>query len=183
MDVTELLAVKAAPQAVFDALPTRRARVRFMVPRSGGGHDPVTLGAFAEAIRGVALWLEDGPLRPGERAAFFGRGDNDRYVNIDFAYLAISSWRQGRWHELMVFGPRGTRAFCDAILKSAFAPDIRWRKTIWKKGVSDDVLVRVQEIEEGEAAKRARLRVGEGIKREAGEGEVEEKGEWGGGKR
>ena len=71
MDVTELLEVKAAPQAVFDALPARRDRVRFMVPRSGGGHDPVTLGAFAEAIRGVALWLAAGPLKPGERAAVF----------------------------------------------------------------------------------------------------------------
>lgn len=79
---------------------------------------------------------------------FFTHHHSDH--NMDFAYLAISSWRQGRWHELMVFGPRGTRAFCDALLKAAFAPDIRWRKTIWKKGVREDVLVRVQEIDEGE---------------------------------
>ena len=42
--------LKIAPRAVFDSLPTRRSRVRFLVPTSGGDWRAVTWGGFAAEI-------------------------------------------------------------------------------------------------------------------------------------
>jgi long-chain acyl-CoA synthetase len=85
MDVSSLLTVAPAPRAVFDKLPTHRHRVRFHV-RSGESHAspnqanaasaalawrPVTWGEFATQIRGVARWLVEHELEPGERVAIF----------------------------------------------------------------------------------------------------------------
>src|SRR3569623_2904877 len=70
MDVTPLRDIKPAPRAVFDRLPTHRHRVRFQV-RSGGAWQPVTWGQFAQQIRGVARWLVEHELEPGDRVAIY----------------------------------------------------------------------------------------------------------------
>ncbi|MBL8604398.1 MAG: AMP-binding protein [Myxococcales bacterium] len=71
MDITPFLALKAAPQAVFDRLPTHRARVRFMVPTADGDWQAVTWGAFAAAIREVTCFLEGLGFAPGDRGAVY----------------------------------------------------------------------------------------------------------------
>lgn len=67
--------LKIAPRAVFDSLPERRSRVRFMVPVNtgspGGDWRAVTWGAFATQIRQVALFLGTTGLGLGDRAAVF----------------------------------------------------------------------------------------------------------------
>ena len=75
MDVTSLLAIRPAPRAVFDRLPTHRHRARFQV-RTGGAWQPVTWGHFAQQIRGVARWLVEphgssGELEPGDRVTIY----------------------------------------------------------------------------------------------------------------
>src|SRR5438067_686613 len=70
MDVAPLLAIRPAPRAVFDRLPTHRHRARFQV-RSGGAWHPVTWGQFAAQIRGVARWLVERELEPGDRIAIY----------------------------------------------------------------------------------------------------------------
>ncbi len=70
MDVTPLLHIAPAPRAVFDRLPTHRHRVRFHVREAGAWH-PVTWGQFALQIRGVARWLVEHELEPGERIAIY----------------------------------------------------------------------------------------------------------------
>src|SRR5436309_423558 len=70
MDVTPLLEIKPAPRAVFDRLATHRHRARFQV-RSGSGWQPVTWGQFAQQIRGVARWLVEHELEPGDRVAIY----------------------------------------------------------------------------------------------------------------
>ncbi len=65
IDVVALLrALKIAPRAVFDNLPERGSRVRFMIPTGDGDWRAVTWGAFASQIR-RALPL---PRRGGPRA-------------------------------------------------------------------------------------------------------------------
>jgi long-chain acyl-CoA synthetase len=71
MDVSALTShILPAPRAVFDRLPTHRHRVRFQV-RTGSGWEPVTWGQFALQIRGVARYLVEHDLEPGERVAIF----------------------------------------------------------------------------------------------------------------
>ena len=70
MDVSHLLAIAPAPQAVFERLATHRHRVRFQV-RHGDKWQPVTWGQFAMQIRGVARWLVEHELEPGERIAIY----------------------------------------------------------------------------------------------------------------
>ncbi len=70
MDVSNLLAIRPAPRAVFDRLPTHRHRARFQV-RAGGAWHPVTWGQFALQIRGVARWLIEHEVEPGDRVAIF----------------------------------------------------------------------------------------------------------------
>ena len=71
MDITPYTELKIAPRAVFDALPERRARARFMLPTADGYWQAVTWGAFADQIRHLARFLETAELRSGERAAIF----------------------------------------------------------------------------------------------------------------
>jgi long-chain acyl-CoA synthetase len=73
MDVTPLLELRAAPHAVFGRLPTHRDRPRFWVRRGAGdpAWHPVTWGQFARQIRGVARWLIDRGVAPGDRVAIF----------------------------------------------------------------------------------------------------------------
>ena len=70
MDVSALLDLRPAPRAVFERLATHRHRVRFQV-RHGGAWQPVTWGQFALQIRGVARWLIEHELEPGDRIAIF----------------------------------------------------------------------------------------------------------------
>ena len=70
MDVSHLLEIHPAPRAVLDRLPTHRHRVRFQV-RNGGTWQPVTWGEFAAQIRGVARWLIEHDVEPGDRIAIY----------------------------------------------------------------------------------------------------------------
>ncbi len=70
MDVTPYLELKIAPRALFDALPERKDRPRFMLP-SPGGWRALSWGAFAEQVRAIALFLAASGARPGDRAAIF----------------------------------------------------------------------------------------------------------------
>jgi len=72
MDVSHLLELAPAPQAVFKRLPTHRHRTRFHV-RNGTAWTPVTWGQFASQIRGVARWLIEHELEPGDRVAIFAQ--------------------------------------------------------------------------------------------------------------
>ena len=71
MDITAYRELKIAPRAVFDALPQRSTRVRFLLPTADGDWRAVTWGAFARDIRQVALFLGQAGLQPGDRAAVF----------------------------------------------------------------------------------------------------------------
>ena len=89
MDITPYLEPKIAPRALFDALPERSARVRFLVPE-GNDWRSVTNGAFARQVRHAALFLaEPGPagLKSGDRAAIFA-GNRVEWMS---AALAIQS--------------------------------------------------------------------------------------------
>jgi len=70
MDITPLLELRPAPYAVFDRLPTHRHRVRFHVRHHDAWH-PVTWGQFAMQIRGVARWLVEHDIEPGDRVAIY----------------------------------------------------------------------------------------------------------------
>jgi long-chain acyl-CoA synthetase len=71
VDASRFTELKIAPRAVFDSLPERRTRVRFMVPTEGGDYRAVTWGAFATEIRELALFLGARGLKMGERAAIY----------------------------------------------------------------------------------------------------------------
>ncbi len=70
MDVEPLLELRPAPHAVFGRLPTHRDRPRFRVRRDGAW-TTVTWGDFARRIRGVARWLIERGIAPGDRVAIF----------------------------------------------------------------------------------------------------------------
>ncbi|MCW5801583.1 MAG: long-chain fatty acid--CoA ligase [Deltaproteobacteria bacterium] len=70
MDVAPLLEIRPAPIAVFERLATHRHRARFQVRRDGAWH-PVTWEQFARRIRGVARWLVERELEPGDRVAIY----------------------------------------------------------------------------------------------------------------
>ena len=71
MDVTPLLDIQPAPHAVFARLATHRDRPRFHVRDTAGAWQPITWGQFADQIRGVARWLIEHHLQPGERIAIY----------------------------------------------------------------------------------------------------------------
>ena len=71
MDVSSILEIQPAPQAVFSRLATHRDRPRFQVRDKAGTWQPVTWGQFATQIRAVARWLIEHDLQPGERIAIY----------------------------------------------------------------------------------------------------------------
>lgn len=71
MDITPFLELKPAPRAIFDALPERKTRARFMLPTPDGDWKAVTWGAYAKGIRQAALFLASSGLQAGDRAAIF----------------------------------------------------------------------------------------------------------------
>ena len=71
MDITPYLELRIAPRAIFDSLPERRSRVRYMLPTADGDWRAVTWGAHAQEIREIALFLAVAGLKSGERACVF----------------------------------------------------------------------------------------------------------------
>ncbi len=71
MDMTPFIELKPAPRAIFDTLPERKTRVRFMLPTPDGDWRSVTWGAYAKGIRNAALFLASSGLQSGECAAVF----------------------------------------------------------------------------------------------------------------
>lgn len=86
MDVTPYLDLNIAPRAVFDHLPTRRSRVRFMIP-DGDDWRGITWQAFADQIRAFGQFLLDLGINPGERVAIY----SPNRVEWISAALAIQS--------------------------------------------------------------------------------------------
>jgi long-chain acyl-CoA synthetase len=87
MDITAYLDLKPAPRAVFDSLPERKSRVRFMLPTPEGDWKAVTWGAFAKSIRQATLFLSSVGFQPGDRAAIYAPNS----VEWMSAALAIQS--------------------------------------------------------------------------------------------
>jgi long-chain acyl-CoA synthetase len=74
VNVDAFLAIRPAPRAVFDRLPTHRDRARFHVrrpPEQGSGWEPVTWGQFATQIRGVARWLVERGVAVGDHVGIY----------------------------------------------------------------------------------------------------------------
>ncbi len=71
MDVTPFLEPGIAPRAIFDNLPERSSRVRFMVPTPDGDWRAVTWAGYARMVRHLALFLKAVELRANDRAAIF----------------------------------------------------------------------------------------------------------------
>lgn len=69
MDVSRYLEIRPAPTVVFDHLPERASRPRFMLP-DGDDWRAVTWQAFADQIRDVALYLST-EMKNGDRACIF----------------------------------------------------------------------------------------------------------------
>lgn len=70
MDVSPYMDLKIAPRAVFDSLPERKSRVRFMVP-DGDDWRSVTWGAFARQIRRAGMYLVNAGIKSADRACIF----------------------------------------------------------------------------------------------------------------
>src|SRR5690242_2998716 len=87
MDVTPFLDMKIAPKAVFDSLPERKTRPRFMVPTPDGDYRVVTWGAFADMIRKAASFLAGAGFSAGDRGAIF----STNHVEWIAAALAIQA--------------------------------------------------------------------------------------------
>ena len=71
MQVERHLVLKPAPRFVFDLLPERAARPRFMVP-DGAGFAPVTHAEFARQIRALACFLRREGIQGEARVAVYG---------------------------------------------------------------------------------------------------------------
>jgi long-chain acyl-CoA synthetase len=71
MDITPYLEMKTAPRALFDCLPERASRVRFMLPTPDGDWRAITWGAFARQVQKAALFLSSVGLKSGDRGAIF----------------------------------------------------------------------------------------------------------------
>ncbi|MBK6684544.1 MAG: long-chain fatty acid--CoA ligase [Deltaproteobacteria bacterium] len=77
MDVTPFLEVKPAPRVVFDRLPERQSRARYMVPTPEGDWTVVTWAAHAQKIEELSLFLLSQGQRSGERGVVFGPNSVD----------------------------------------------------------------------------------------------------------
>ncbi|APR79992.1 Long-chain-fatty-acid--CoA ligase [Minicystis rosea] len=71
MDITPFTELKIAPRAIFDTLPERRSRVRYMLPTPNGDWRAITWGAHAAQIRQIALFLGTCGLGMGDRGAVY----------------------------------------------------------------------------------------------------------------
>ena len=99
--------------------------------------DPHRMGPATLVEGGGAAWLVDCGSGVSQRLQAHGRSGaalsglllthlhSDH--TVDLMQLLISGWHQGRQHPLRVFGPRGTRAFLEAI-RAAWEPELRQRQ-------------------------------------------------------
>jgi len=87
VDASKFTELKIAPRAVFDSLPERKTRVRFMVPTADGDYRAVTWGAFAAEIRELALFLSARGLKMGERGAIYA-GNRVEWMSAALAIQA-----------------------------------------------------------------------------------------------
>lgn len=87
MDVTPFLDLKIAPKVVFDSLPERRTRPRFMVPTPDGDYRVVTWGGFADMIRKMGCFLSSVGFGTGDRGAIF----STNHVEWLAAFLGIQA--------------------------------------------------------------------------------------------
>ncbi|HUW59207.1 MAG TPA: MBL fold metallo-hydrolase [Planctomycetota bacterium] len=77
--------------------------------------------------RGATMRLVEAGIPIQEiRRVFFTHHHFDH--NCDFAYLFLASWVLRRDVPMEVFGPRGTEAFCRALLDDAYRDDIATRR-------------------------------------------------------
>ena len=77
--------------------------------------------------RGASMRLvQAGIPLPSVRRLFFTHHHFDH--NCDFAYFFLTGWLLGRTAPLEVIGPRGTEAFCDAVINAAYRDDINSRR-------------------------------------------------------
>ena len=90
MDVTPYLDLTPAPQAVFDHLPQRRTRVRFMLPDGDGDWVGMTWQAFADQIRHLGQYLLHQGIRPGDRIAIFAPNSVE-WISAALATQAIGA--------------------------------------------------------------------------------------------
>ena len=72
MDVSNFMDLNHAPRVVFNALPERQTRVRFMIPDGRGDWKAITWGAFAQEIKEIGLFMAGVGLKSGERATILG---------------------------------------------------------------------------------------------------------------
>jgi long-chain acyl-CoA synthetase len=72
MDITPYLDLRTAPRAIFDSLPERRSRVRYMIPADDGRDwRAVTWGAHAREIREIALFVAQHGVTNAARGCVF----------------------------------------------------------------------------------------------------------------
>jgi len=88
MDVTPYLEHRIAPRAVFDSLPARRTRPRFMLPTPDGDWRAVTWGAFARQIKAIGLFLESEGIASGDRAAIYS-GNRVEWMSAALGIQAV----------------------------------------------------------------------------------------------
>ncbi len=70
MDPAPYLELKPAPRIVFDSLPARADKTRFVIP-AGDDVRRINWQEYADGIRDVALHLNDAGLQRGERVAIY----------------------------------------------------------------------------------------------------------------
>ncbi len=114
MDTGPFLAIQPAPRAVFARLPTHRDRPRFHVRQDGAWH-PVSWGEFAQQIRGVARWLVEHDVAPGDRVAILGES------SVAWASAALGVQTAGA-----VFVPIYPASTAEQIAYILDHADIRW---------------------------------------------------------
>jgi long-chain acyl-CoA synthetase len=71
MDVTRYLELKVGPRAIFDDLPDRLNRPRYMIPQADGAWRAITYGEIAKHIEHAALFLRTVGVGKGDRVAIF----------------------------------------------------------------------------------------------------------------
>ncbi len=132
IDLAPLMAIRPAPLAVFERLPTHRTRTRFQV-RDGASWTPVTWGQYALQIRGVARWLVEHDVEPGDRVAIFAGN------SVAWASAALGAQTAG-----VVFVPIYPASTAEQV---AFILDHAEVKVVFVAGA--DQVARIEKIRDG----------------------------------
>jgi long-chain acyl-CoA synthetase len=120
VDVTPLLPIRPAPRAVLDRLPTHRDLPRFWV-RGDRAWRPVTWGQFARKLRGVARWLAERGIAPGDRIAMFAPS------SVAWASAALGAQAAGA-----VFVPIYPASTADQVAYILEHAEIRCALELWR---------------------------------------------------